>query len=71
MPDWEKEAGMDGANTMMSVVDGGMPMEFYYDYSYDGIMRSYEDSIQRMGEQCDCVCMCVVEAWVCEYLASF
>lgn len=26
-----------------------MPFDFYYDYSYDGIMRSFEDSIQRMG----------------------
>jgi D-threo-aldose 1-dehydrogenase len=33
----------------MSPVDGGMPFEFYHDYSYDGFMRSYEDSIQRLG----------------------
>ena len=26
-----------------------MPFEAHYDYSYDGIMRSYEDSIQRLG----------------------
>jgi D-threo-aldose 1-dehydrogenase len=25
------------------------PFEFYFDYSYDGIMRSYEDSLQRLG----------------------
>ena len=28
---------------------GGLPFEFIYDYSYDGIMRSYEDSLQRLG----------------------
>lgn len=28
---------------------GALPFEFYYDYSYDGIMRSYEDSLQRLG----------------------
>jgi D-threo-aldose 1-dehydrogenase len=28
---------------------GGLPFEFEYDYSYDGIMRSYEDSLQRLG----------------------
>src|SRR6185437_14218242 len=26
-----------------------MPFESAYDYSYDGIMRSYEDSLQRLG----------------------
>lgn len=26
-----------------------MPFESVYDYSYDGIMRSYEDSLQRLG----------------------
>ena len=33
----------------MSRVMGGMPFEFHFDYSYDGIMRSYHDSVQRMG----------------------
>jgi len=28
---------------------GGLPFEFEYDYTYDGIMRSYEDSLQRLG----------------------
>ena len=28
---------------------GALPFDFYYDYSYDGIMRSYEDSLQRLG----------------------
>jgi D-threo-aldose 1-dehydrogenase len=26
-----------------------MPFEAHYDYSYDGIMRSYQDSLQRLG----------------------
>ena len=26
-----------------------MPFEAVYDYSYDGVMRSYEDSLQRLG----------------------
>ena len=26
-----------------------MPFDIEYDYSYDGIMRSYEDSLQRLG----------------------
>ena len=28
---------------------GGLPFEFTVDYSYDGIMRSYEDSLQRLS----------------------
>jgi len=28
---------------------GGLPFEHTFDYSYDGIMRSYEDSLQRLG----------------------
>ena len=28
---------------------GGLPFEVEVDYSYDGIMRSYEDSLQRLG----------------------
>ncbi|OGG52268.1 MAG: pyridoxal 4-dehydrogenase [Candidatus Handelsmanbacteria bacterium RIFCSPLOWO2_12_FULL_64_10] len=28
---------------------GGLPFEVAFDYSYDGIMRSYEDSLQRLG----------------------
>ncbi len=28
---------------------GGLPFNFYFDYSYDGIMRSWEDSLTRMG----------------------
>lgn len=26
-----------------------MPFDIHYDYSYDGVMRSYEDSLQRLG----------------------
>jgi len=26
-----------------------MPFDIHYDYSYDGVMRSFEDSIQRLG----------------------
>ncbi len=28
---------------------GGLPFDLEFDYSYDGIMRSYEDSLQRLG----------------------
>ena len=28
---------------------GGLPFEYAFDYSYDGIMRSYEDSLQRLS----------------------
>ncbi|MEQ7006755.1 aldo/keto reductase [Actinopolymorpha sp. B17G11] len=28
---------------------GGLPFEVVFDYTYDGIMRSYEDSLQRLG----------------------
>ncbi|MBM3262512.1 MAG: aldo/keto reductase [candidate division Zixibacteria bacterium] len=28
---------------------GALPFDFYYDYSYDGVMRSYEDSLTRMS----------------------
>ncbi len=27
----------------------GLPFELRFDYSYDGVMRSYEDSLQRLG----------------------
>jgi len=27
----------------------GLPFEHHHDYTYDGIMRSYEDSLQRLG----------------------
>jgi D-threo-aldose 1-dehydrogenase len=28
---------------------GGLPFRHRFDYSYDGVMRSFEDSLQRMG----------------------
>ena len=28
---------------------GGLPFQPVFDYSYDGVMRSFEDSLQRMG----------------------
>jgi D-threo-aldose 1-dehydrogenase len=28
---------------------GGLPFEVRFDYSYDGILRAYEDSLQRLG----------------------
>jgi len=28
---------------------GGLPFQLRFDYSYDGVMRSYEDSLQRLG----------------------
>ena len=28
---------------------GGLEFEHHYDYSYDGVMRIYEDSLQRLG----------------------
>lgn len=28
---------------------GQMPFDFYYDYSYEGALRSFEDSLQRLG----------------------
>jgi D-threo-aldose 1-dehydrogenase len=29
--------------------DDGLSFEFYYDYSYDGVLRSLDDSLQRLG----------------------
>jgi D-threo-aldose 1-dehydrogenase len=28
---------------------GGLHFDHYFDYSYDGVMRAYEDSLQRLG----------------------
>ena len=28
---------------------GGLPFDLRFDYTYDGVMRSYEDSLQRLG----------------------
>lgn len=35
---------------------GGLPFDLRFDYTYDGIMRSYEDSLQRLGlPRVDCL----------------
>ena len=39
-----------------------MPFEVVYDYSYDGIMRSVEDSYQRLGLPVSTSCMCMISA---------
>ena len=39
----------DPMNVDVSPWIGGLPFIFRFDYSYDGIMRSYEDSLQRFG----------------------
>ena len=31
---------------------GGLPFQLHFDYSYDGIMRSWQDSLMRMGLNC-------------------
>ena len=31
---------------------GGLPFELHFDYSYDGIMRSWQDSLMRLGLNC-------------------
>jgi D-threo-aldose 1-dehydrogenase len=37
------------ANILARAQRGGLPFDHHYDYSYDGILRSYEDSLQRLG----------------------
>lgn len=39
----------DPMNVDVSPWIGGLPFIFRFDYSYDGIMRSYEDSLQRLS----------------------
>ncbi len=36
-------------NSSQNMWVGGLPFDCTFDYSYDGIMRSYEDSLQRLG----------------------
>ena len=36
-------------NQLRYEFDTPMPFDAHYDYTYDGIMRSYEDSLQRLG----------------------
>ena len=38
-----------GAELRPDMWEGGLPFEDVFDYSYDGIMRAHEDSIQRLG----------------------
>ena len=42
-------APSDPVNFDWSVWPGGLPFDVQFDYSYDGIMRAYEDSLQRLG----------------------
>jgi D-threo-aldose 1-dehydrogenase len=37
------------SNRRPSIFMGGLQFEFEFDYGYDGIMRSFEDSLQRLG----------------------
>ncbi|NKB68244.1 MAG: aldo/keto reductase [Candidatus Latescibacteria bacterium] len=43
------KASTDPANFDQDMWLSGLPFEHVFDYSYDGIMRSYEDSTQRLG----------------------
>ncbi len=40
---------LDVTNFKTAPWTGGLPFEHRFDYSYDGVMRSYEDSMQRLG----------------------
>jgi D-threo-aldose 1-dehydrogenase len=42
------KAPEDKANFKVPFFTGGLPFDFDVDYSYDGIMRSFEDSLQRL-----------------------
>ena len=42
------KAPEDKANFKVPFFRGGLPFDFDVDYTYDGIMRSYEDSLQRL-----------------------
>ncbi|MGI9484404.1 MAG: aldo/keto reductase [Geminicoccaceae bacterium] len=39
----------DPDNAPPSIWAGGLPFQLRFDYSYDGVMRSYEDSLMRLG----------------------
>ena len=43
------KAARDPENVEGKYFVGRLPFEFTYDYSYDGIMRSFEDSLQRLS----------------------
>jgi D-threo-aldose 1-dehydrogenase len=38
----------DPATLDRSLWTGGLPFQHHFDYSYDGVMRSFEDSLQRL-----------------------
>ena len=42
------KAPKDKANFKVPFFTGGLPFDFDVDYTYDGIMRSFEDSLQRL-----------------------
>jgi D-threo-aldose 1-dehydrogenase len=39
----------DAENFDRGMWSGGLPFRVQFDYSYDGVMRSFEDSLQRLG----------------------
>jgi len=39
----------DSENFDRGMWSGGLPFRVQFDYSYDGVMRSFEDSLQRLG----------------------
>jgi D-threo-aldose 1-dehydrogenase len=41
-----RDSGSRGAAVAWS---GGLDFEYHFDYGYDAVMRSYEDSLQRLG----------------------
>jgi D-threo-aldose 1-dehydrogenase len=43
------ERPFDPASFKSEMWLGGMPFQHRYDYSYDGVMRSYEQSLMRLG----------------------
>ena len=42
-------APVDPASFKPEIWVGALPFDIVYDYSYEGVMRSYEDSLQRLG----------------------
>ena len=42
------KAPEDKVNFKPPIFIGGLPFDHYFDYTYDGIMRSFEDSLQRL-----------------------
>jgi len=44
-----KNPGSFHKSPWMARWKGGLPFDLRFDYTYDGIIRSYEDSVQRLG----------------------